>query len=126
MRRAWVVLGSVLGLGTACGDQERPPPQHLVTQVCAAMSVDQCESNGDCTVIEGRRMDHDRKCLDKWVRLGCRAKRAACGTMWARGEDPYGECWIIATGCIPAGWSFVSESPNCSIQVKACDSDGGQ
>jgi hypothetical protein len=46
--------------------------------------------------------------------------------MAARAEDPDGACWIIDTSCLPAGWSFISDSPTCSIRAEACaPTDGG-
>ncbi len=69
---------------------------------CSHLSVADCASSKECSVIKARRITTPPTPEDEAV--GCGSADSACSEVNITARDPQGQEWAFPTTCIPAGW----------------------
>ena len=90
---------------------------------CRSLSVDACQGDVNCYVVNAVEVDAERSCWLDWHPVGCVEPTAKCSQSFARAMDPSGKQWQFPPdACVPPGWVIVAGG----IVLRSCMvSDGG-
>jgi hypothetical protein len=106
-----LLLGLLL-LG--CGDDDGDEPEG-----CAALSLEACEDDATCAVLELRPWDESSGCWKSASFAACVPARATCSVVSGCLSDGDGQTWLSDGDCAPDGWQRASGAkcsgvPHCA------------
>ncbi len=97
----WYLMLGLCALG--CGDDEADAPQG-----CAALSLDACEDDASCTLLELRPWNAAGECWKSATAAACVPVRATCAPLSGCLVDGDGQRWLDDGDCAPEGFSKAS------------------
>ncbi|MEC7986110.1 MAG: hypothetical protein VX278_13180 [Myxococcota bacterium] len=116
----------ILIVGCQEKDAENNDTGTSESQSCASLSIDECASNSDCSLIAASQVSIDEtvECYDVEdnTDVGCRDKDLTCSTGQTFASSGDGNCMLFSDGCTPDGWDTclsMSSLPSCN-DVRVC------
>ena len=87
---------------------------------CIELSMEDCDGDARCMIIEGAVVDESMQCSGEKQDVAC-AETNTCPPAIRYARDPSGKLWEFAAGCSPTGWHV--EQPEYT--VNSCSPEGG-